>query len=120
MKIPNCNKAFVDLKKLKEYCLNESHPVGKHKAKIFQSVLGISLNDAEELKTALLDAAIKCDAIPGEEDRYGKRYTIDFIFSKFENKATIRSCWIVLNSENFPRLTTCYINVKPGAKLYEL
>lgn len=120
MKLPNCNKVVVELRKLREYCLSDSHPVGKHKAKIFQAALNLDSNDAEELRIAVLKVAIECDAIPGEDDRYGKRYTIDFIFSKFEKKATIRSCWIFLNNENFPRLTTCYINVKPGVKLYEL
>ena len=120
MKLPNYNDAVVELKKLTDYCLNDLHPLGKHKARIFRSVLGLSSDDAEELKTAILKAAIECDAMPDEEDQYGKRYTVDFIFSKFEKKATIRSCWIVLNFENFPRLTTCYVKIKPGAKLYEL
>jgi hypothetical protein len=82
--------------------------------------LNINSNNAEELRDAILKAAIECDAMPGEEDQYGKRYTIDFIFSKFENKAIVRSCWIVLKNEIFPRLTTCYVKVKPGAKLHEL
>lgn len=32
MKLPNAENAFVDIEKLRGYCLNLSHPRGKHKA----------------------------------------------------------------------------------------
>lgn len=120
MKIPNFNEAVVEIKKLQDYCLNESHPAGKHKARVFNSELGLVSDDAEELREALLKAAKECDAILGEEDQFGRRYKIDFKFSKLDKEAIIRSCWIILNKEKFPRLTTCYVNIKPGAKKYEL
>ena len=41
MKLPNCEKAFVDDLKLIAYCLDPEHKVGKHKARVFQSVLNI-------------------------------------------------------------------------------
>lgn len=30
MKIPNAERAIVDIRKLRDYCLNPEHDVGKH------------------------------------------------------------------------------------------
>jgi hypothetical protein len=34
-KLPNPEKAFIDLNKLIGYCLNPEHPEGQHKALVF-------------------------------------------------------------------------------------
>ena len=44
-----------------------------------------------------------------EADEYGERYMLDFLVVRGERKALIRSAWIVLKDEDFPRLTTCYV-----------
>ncbi len=46
IKLPNYEKAFIGLEKLTEYCLNEFHPYGKEKAKVFKSAIGIGIEDA--------------------------------------------------------------------------
>jgi hypothetical protein len=109
MKIPNAERAFVDIEKLRGYCLNPSHVRGKHKARMFSSILGLTLKDAEKLRVTLLEAARSWDAIPAVEDQYGKRYIVDFMMKTSKGQATIRSTWIVLRHEDFPRLTSCYI-----------
>jgi hypothetical protein len=35
MKIPNAENAVVDIRKLKDYCLNPQHEEGKHKSRLF-------------------------------------------------------------------------------------
>ena len=109
MKIPNAEKAIVDVKKLQGYCLNPLHVRGRHKAHVFSSILGLTSKDAEKLKRVLLEAVKNCDAVPGIEDEYGKRYIIDFMMTTTKGEAKIRSTWITLNHEHFPRLTSCYI-----------
>jgi hypothetical protein len=109
MKLPNGKKAFVDIEKLRGYCLNPYHRRGKHKARMFSSILGLSLKDAEKFGKTLLEAAKNGDAVPGVEDQYGKRYIIDFMMTTIKGQAKIRSTWIVLRHEDFPRLTSCYI-----------
>ncbi len=42
MKLPNAEKAFVDIEKLRGYCLNQFHERGKHKARLFSSILGFT------------------------------------------------------------------------------
>jgi hypothetical protein len=109
MKLPNAENAFVDIEKLRGYCLNLSHPRGKHKARLFNSILGLTMEDAWILRNRLLDAAQNLDAVQGFEDCYGKRYIIDFIMITAVGQAKVRSTWIILRQEDFPRLTSCYI-----------
>jgi hypothetical protein len=40
-KLPNPEKAFIDLNKLIGYYLNPEHPEGQHKALVFKSTLNI-------------------------------------------------------------------------------
>ena len=41
--------------------------------------------------------------------RYGSLYLPDFEMKTASGTAMIRSGWVVLNHEDFPRLTTCYV-----------
>jgi hypothetical protein len=109
LKLPNADRAFVDVAKLRRYCLSPTHAVGKHKARVFASVLGLTDADAEELRAALLEAARTLDAIPGEKDEYGQRYTLDLILAGPAGQATVRSTWIIRAGEDFARLTSCYV-----------
>lgn len=43
MKLANANRALVELEKLQTYILNPFHPLGKHKARVFDSALGLKL-----------------------------------------------------------------------------
>ena len=108
MKIPNAERAVVDIRKLREYCLNPQHHRGKHKARLFTSLLGMDADDAEELRTALLEAVKKQDAQLADRDAYGQRYTLDFTLNWREKQATIRSAWIIETNTDFPKLTTAF------------
>ncbi len=109
MLLPNGKRAIVDIRKLHDYCLNADHPRGGAKARVFARVLGISARDASKLKSRLLKVAISEEAVIGELDVYGQRYTIDFEMKTEVGTAVIRSGWIVLHKESSPRLTTCYV-----------
>lgn len=109
MKLPNPEKAVVSEQKLAGYCLNPNHADGQHKARVFRSALDLDLNHLEELKIALLNAVKNYEAIADRQNQYGQKYVIDFPLSRSGKTAIIHSVWIVKNSENFPRLVTCYI-----------
>jgi hypothetical protein len=64
---------------------------------------------AEELRRALIDAALKENATLGDSDQYGTRYIMDFELRHGEKTAQLRSCWIILSGEIAPRFVTCYI-----------
>ena len=109
MLLPNPERAVVDIVKLRDYCLSPAHPVGKHKAKVFQSALGLTSADALFLQQTLLNAASVQEVTPGDLDLFGQRYTLDLDVVFHSRSARVRSSWIVLVAEDFPRLVTCYV-----------
>lgn len=109
MRIPNCEHAFVDLIKLEGYALALDHPVGKHKARVFLSALGLEKADAPKLKAHLLKAVESIDATEAESDSFGTRYNILSTMTNQGKTAQILSAWIIRTGEDFPRLVSCYI-----------
>jgi hypothetical protein len=109
MKLPDGEDAIVDLPKLRDYCLSQIHPRGRHKARVFLSALAMTAADAEELRATLLNAARERNALPGASDTYGDRYIIDFELTRSGKAAKIRSSWIVLTGESAPRFVTCFV-----------
>jgi hypothetical protein len=85
MRLPNGDRAELGTK-LEDYALNMLHREGRHKARAFESVLGITAGSADVLRRALR-----------------------FPLSTAKGTGTVVSVWIVRHGEDFPRLTTCYI-----------
>lgn len=109
MKLPNAEHAVVDIRKLRDYCLDLNHDEGKHKAHVFISALGLMAEDAEELRKILLDVVQTHEAQPGYQDIYGQRYTVDFQLEWRGKQAQIRSAWITEQRDRTPRRTSCYV-----------
>ncbi|MGB7417412.1 MAG: DUF6883 domain-containing protein [Thermosynechococcaceae cyanobacterium] len=109
MKLPNAQDAYIDDEKLASYCLNPQHSDGQHKARVFESALDLSLKNLGVLKVALLEAVQGHEAKPIQRNAYGQKYVIDFAMTHNGKTATIHSIWMVKDSENFPRLVTCYV-----------
>lgn len=107
MLIPNAERAGVDVRKLRDYCLNPLHDEGKHKTRLFAAV-GITASDAEDLRSMLLQAVKTHDAQLGRRDAYGQRYIVDVPLEWQGKRAMIRSGWIIEHGSDTPRLTTCY------------
>jgi hypothetical protein len=109
MKLPNGERAIVDIAKLTEYCLNPEHPRGKHKARVFAAALGLTADRADELRSALLEAAVAAEAVVTDQDQYGQRYVVDFTMEGAAGPVLVRSTWITRAGEDFPRLTSCFV-----------
>ncbi len=109
MIVPNAENAIVDMQKLRAYCLDPQHKIGRYKARVFASALDLTEKNAEELAEALLVAVRNKDAKIGRSDKFGQRYTVDFTFERGEKKTTVRSVWIIEADTAFPRLITCFV-----------
>jgi hypothetical protein len=109
VKLPNAEKAVVDIAKLQDYCLNAEHFRGQLKARVFASALGLTAADAVELQTVLLDVVQTVEASARETDEFGQRFTADFTMERRGRRAQVRSNWIVRVGEDFPRLTSCFV-----------
>ena len=101
----------VELAKLRDYCLNDVHPRGRHKARVFRSRLGLTAADSGTLRQALLDAATsrQDDLKPTDTDEFGQRYVLDFELTTSAGSAVVRSTWISLAGQDVLRLTSCYL-----------
>ena len=109
MILPNAEIAVIEFEKIRDYCLNHDHPRGKHKAKVFESVLGITADNAAELMDEIFSRIQVAECEAGESDEYGRRYTVDLEIKRGNRKAVVRTAWIVKRDEIQPRLTTCYV-----------
>jgi hypothetical protein len=109
MRLPNGDR--VDLgTKLEDYVLNPRHREGRHKARVFESALGITLANGDVLRQAILSAAANSDDAESlGNNGHGEIYILRFPLQTQKGSATVLTTWIVRNGEDFPRLITCYI-----------
>jgi hypothetical protein len=108
MILPYAERAVVDIRKLRDYCLNVEHDDGKHKARLFAASLGMTSADAPALRRMLIRAVHMHDAQLGRRDAYGQRYIVDIPLEWHGRQAIIRTAWIMEHGSDVPRLTTCY------------
>lgn len=87
MKLPNPEQALIPAEKLEGYSLNPNHSEGRHKAMVFHSALGIGLEEAEELRSALRQVLITQEATPIALNPYGQKYQIDFEMTRLDKQA---------------------------------
>jgi hypothetical protein len=90
--IPNAENAVVDIHKLRDYCLNPEHDEGKHKARLFSSILGMTSDNAEELRQIILKVVKTHEVRLGRRDEFGQRYTLD---STWNGKIEVRPFAVV-------------------------
>lgn len=109
MRLPNSERAVVKIAKLREYSLNPTHEVGKHKARIFKAALGITIDDADWLRERILEMVGDLTAFAGEPSPFGSKYIVDILMEREGQEATVRTTWIIEFGTDFPRLTSCYI-----------
>jgi hypothetical protein len=116
MKLPNSDRAVVDIAKLRDYSLNPNHPEAKHKARVFVAALDLTMADADWLRNELLQHAHRSDCQLSRRTDYGQRYFIDCAVTRQGRSARLRRAGIVRAGENFPRLTTCCVLSAPHAE----
>ena len=113
MKLPNAERAVIDIEKLRDYSLNPNHPKGKHKARVFLAALGLKADDAERLREMVMGAILISETRAQQPTSYGQRFVVDLSVTGFDKfvatTVTIRSAWMIRNDEDFPRLTSCFI-----------
>ena len=109
MRLPNGVRADLGTK-LEDYILSAGHREGRHKARMFQSVLGIGTDDADIVRRALLNAAAegKCKTWTSPKP-YRLALRPGVRLSTILATGTVLSVWMVRHGEDSPRLATCYI-----------
>jgi len=109
VKLPNGDRADLGTK-LSDYVFNSEHRRGRHKARVFESSLGITRENQQLLADALRKAAAdSADVISMGDQGFGETFEIRFSLATDKGQATVLSGWIVRRDEDFPRLVTCFI-----------
>ena len=107
MRVPNRDKAIFDVRKVREYLLSSTHPVGRFKAQYF-SVLGYDA-DAWTTLEAHLRETLDSDNVEYIEGEFGSKFVVrSIITSPSGIKARLITVWIILNGEENPRFVTAY------------
>ncbi|NJN62185.1 MAG: hypothetical protein HC795_12200 [Coleofasciculaceae cyanobacterium RL_1_1] len=107
MTLPNADRAQLG-NKIDDYCLNPNHRKGQHKSRLFQKRLGITLNNADQLKNAIRRAALTEPATLRKTNEFGRHYNLKFWLETNTGSSLILTAWIIRTDEDFPRLTNCY------------
>lgn len=105
----NGAQAYVDPNKVFAYALNTDHPVGKNKARVFQSMTGFNRDNGQALVAALIVGARTAPAQPGKVDQHGSRFTLMIPVAGPTGSATMTTGWIYGPGKKIPSLTTLYI-----------
>ncbi|WP_232287024.1 DUF6883 domain-containing protein [Crocosphaera watsonii WH 8501] len=72
--LPYVDNAKVDIGKLRDYCLNPDHDHGKHKARLFSSILGMNTDNAEELRQIIFKVIKTHDAKLGFAEKVSPKF----------------------------------------------
>lgn len=107
-KLPNTEKAIIDVEKLRGYVLSSVHPVGRFKAAFFQK-LGYSAKNWEVFEQHLRELIRSQDITRIEETRYGQKFIVEgTLASPAGEIVQIVTVWVILKGENVPRFVTAY------------
>ena len=105
----NAARAQIDSRKFTEYALNPMNEDGQHKARVFQSALGYTRENYQELIEQIRTGILSNPAIKGTLDRYGARYTVEVLVTGPKGQAVVRTGWIIEPGNEIPRLTTAFV-----------
>ena len=108
MQLPNREKAYIPISKLKDYLLSETHSVGKSKAKFLRSV-GFNNTNAHLLKRGLINIAHSQDIKETILSPHGIKYIIDGLLqTPASDSIKMRTVWIIDRDQGRPRFVTAY------------
>lgn len=101
--------ARADVRKLRDYSLNEQHETGKHKAHVFRQLLGITAADwlflAEQLITGLSKELVRRPA----KSQWGVQYHVVVpVLGRNGQTKLVKSAWIIRTNEP-PSLVSAYV-----------
>ena len=112
-RLPNAISAATIPEKIQGYFLNSNHPVGKHKARVLNSVLGYHYGNWEELSNKLFDG-VQTSAVTRETvTQYGTKYKIPIkVEGKKKKSMILNTVWQIDKGSNIPRFITTTFDKK--------
>lgn len=111
----NANEEFsfkniiIPKNKLVGYALNKNHEDGRHKAVLFERLLGITANNSDYLSAQILEGLLNGVLQGTRKTKFGIQYHVDIQVKGINDETkTVRTGWII-KDESTVSLTTAYI-----------
>jgi hypothetical protein len=109
MKLPNGDRSEISMQKILGYCLNFEHDKGKDKARVFQSRLGITTENADRLFNLIQIAAVEGEVVQEGSTKFGKEYKkVDWKIPNTES-VELRTIWEISSGSIYPRLISAFL-----------
>lgn len=106
--LPFSAMAQIDRRKLTDYLLSPTHPLGRTKAAFF-SGFGFTPTEPGALESALLDHAARCDVITQIQTSFGIKYVFEgALLSPDGRNPVVRVIWFIGQTNAVPILVTAY------------
>lgn len=110
--LPNVERATISEEKLRDYALSPNHPVGQHKARVFQSALGIGEEDWEFLREEILARISSAEVSSIRSDLFGFLYEVPIVMEGLNGQThEVITAWFVAEESDPPRLASTYVNI---------
>jgi hypothetical protein len=108
LRLPGVENAVVDPKKIRDYLLSASHPLGRFKASFFLA-LGYTSSNWDLLARDFRSFAERQEAELSGQNDYGQKYLVRGILSGPSGRsAEVVTVWILLSGEAVPRFVTAF------------
>jgi hypothetical protein len=109
--LPAAERAIIERRKLESYLLDPAHKEGRHKARVFLSVLGIGAADWRYLREAILAGVREAPVSAIASTPYGSRCTIVVPIQGLNGQRhDVLTAWLVAG-DGPPRLVTAYVGL---------
>ncbi|MEG3438963.1 hypothetical protein V0288_17690 [Pannus brasiliensis CCIBt3594] len=108
MKLPNGELAEISMEKLIGYRLNPEHSRGNNKARVFRARLGITAENAEELRDLIQQAALEGEVVQQVVTEFGRQFKVDWTIPDREG-IQLRTIWEIGLTNPNPRLISVFI-----------
>lgn len=106
-RLPNSISASTIQEKVQGYFLNSNHPVGKHKARVLNSVLGYHYENWQELSDKMFDAVQTASVTKEVVTEHGTKYKVPITIMGRKNKSMVlNTVWQIDKGSNIPRFIT--------------
>jgi len=108
MKVPNNDKVFIPIEKIRGYILSDSHPVGRTKAAFFYKI-GYNPGGIDLLINDLRKIVLENEVCKEIDTLYGQKYLVKGeIGIRFMKAVSIITIWIIEKEDSIPRFITAY------------
>jgi len=102
------DNVIINSRKLTHYALNRDSPKGKHKAILFEKLLGFTKENYTHLLEQLEKKSLSAEITYHSEDQYGKRYTTELLIEGIEAQR-VKTGWLIAPEAKEAHLVTLYV-----------